>query len=120
LWVVAVIFVLRVAVPAADAVALTADAAVVVLSSRNARLSEDSRRQAPAIYAALQWAAAQVAAGQAREAAALRQAVTARIEEAGGRVDYVEVRLPASQCGAVDHITVFFVEPTGQDCATTG
>ncbi len=64
----------------------------LAMSSRNARLTPEARGRAPAIYRALQWAQAAVAEGSEKRPAHLREHVVRSIEEAGGKVDYVEVR----------------------------
>jgi len=62
----------------------------LALSSRNVRLSAGQRADALAISAALR-AAEAAAAGGERDAGALAAGVRARVEAAGGAVDYVEV-----------------------------
>lgn len=69
----------------------------MICRSRNARLSADSRAKAPGIYKALQWAKEAVASGSETNTGNLRDLVSKKIVEAGGVVDYVEVR-PAG-CG---------------------
>lgn len=65
--------------------------------SRNARLSEESRSSAPAIYQALQWAAGAKAQGSLGAPAAVAAEIRKRLEAAGGTVDYVEVGLGEEQ-----------------------
>ena len=60
--------------------------------SRNARLSAEARLKAPAIYRALQWAQGAVSSGQHSETSELQAHVAKEIEEAGGKIDYIEVR----------------------------
>jgi len=62
----------------------------LAMSSRNARLTPDHRRNAPAIFRALSEAAASVAAGET-DAAAIVASVQKRIAGAGGRIDYVQL-----------------------------
>jgi pantoate--beta-alanine ligase len=62
----------------------------LALSSRNAYLTDEERRRAPALYAALGEAAAAIAAGCEPEAA-LAQA-RKRLAAAGFAIDYVELR----------------------------
>lgn len=63
----------------------------LAMSSRNRRLSPEERRAAPAIYRALQVAAAQVAAGQ-RDPAEVRRAALAVLEnEPLLRTEYFEI-----------------------------
>jgi pantothenate synthetase len=72
--------------------------------SRNARLAPEARSQALSISAALRWAQEAVAAGQVASAADVSAAVRQRIADAGGEVDYVEVRvcvLVLCACGVV-------------------
>jgi pantoate--beta-alanine ligase len=61
--------------------------------SRNARLSEQARRDALCISGALRWAEQAVAQRSVTGALELQQEVSRRIAAAGGRVDYVEVGL---------------------------
>ncbi|GBF96254.1 hypothetical protein Rsub_08799 [Raphidocelis subcapitata] len=63
----------------------------LAMSSRNARLSAESRAACLAIPRAVKWAEAEVGRG-AGDAGALASEVAARIEAAGGKVDYVELR----------------------------
>ena len=64
----------------------------LAMSSRNVRLTPDHRAAAPALNAALDWAAATLP-GQAMTAAALAEAVAARIAPApGAEVQSVDVR----------------------------
>ena len=63
----------------------------LAMSSRNGYLTAAERRQAPALYRALQAAAAALATGAADPEAAARQAAAA-IDAAGLRTDYVSVR----------------------------
>jgi pantoate--beta-alanine ligase len=65
----------------------------LALSSRNAYLSSDERRRAPALWQALGQASRAAAGGQ-RDAAALVAGARQRLAEAGARVDYVEVVHP--------------------------
>jgi pantoate--beta-alanine ligase len=68
----------------------------LAMSSRNARLSPEQRRSAPALYRALRSAAAALARGQ-RDAEALRRRMIETIEaEPLARIDYVSVADPAS------------------------
>ena len=60
--------------------------------SRNARLSAEARRKAPAIYQALQWAQGAVSSGLHTSTSDLQAHVAKEIEEAGGKIDYIEVR----------------------------
>ena len=59
--------------------------------SRNARLSPEARAQSPAIYKALCWAQEAVSSGSGTDPARLREHVAKAIEEAGGKIDYIEV-----------------------------
>lgn len=59
--------------------------------SRNALLTKEHRERAPVIRSALLWAASQLSEG-ACEAEVVKAEVARRVEEGGGRVDYVEVR----------------------------
>jgi pantoate--beta-alanine ligase len=63
----------------------------LAMSSRNAYLSEEERRQAPRLYAALTTAAETLRAGEGNFQA-VQQQVVETLTEAGFRVDYVEVR----------------------------
>jgi pantoate--beta-alanine ligase len=63
----------------------------LAMSSRNGYLTAAERRQAPALYRALQAAAAALATGAADPEAVARQAAAA-IDAAGLRTDYVSVR----------------------------
>ncbi|ACG74950.1 pantoate/beta-alanine ligase [Anaeromyxobacter sp. K] len=65
----------------------------LALSSRNAYLSPDERRRALALSGALAAAREATARGE-RDAASLRAGARARLEAAGGRVDYVEIVHP--------------------------
>jgi pantoate--beta-alanine ligase len=65
----------------------------LALSSRNAYLSADERRRALALSGALEEAARSASAGE-RDAAVLRARARARLDEAGVRVDYVEIVHP--------------------------
>ena len=67
----------------------------VALSSRNAYLSAEERPRARAISRALFDAQKKVAAGE-RFSAAIIQACVDKLEEAGSRVDYVEIVDPAT------------------------
>jgi pantoate--beta-alanine ligase len=67
----------------------------LAMSSRNALLSADERARAVAIRRALLAAQALVDGGE-RDASALAAAVAETIADAGGRVDYVELRDPAT------------------------
>lgn len=60
----------------------------LAMSSRNANLTPDERRRAVALSQALVLAQGAYAAGE-RDAAALRERLRAKIEDAGLRVDYV-------------------------------
>lgn len=60
----------------------------LAMSSRNLRLDPDARRRAVAISESLDLAATQIAAGE-EDVATVTAAMTAHIEGAGGRVDYV-------------------------------
>jgi pantoate--beta-alanine ligase len=64
----------------------------LAMSSRNARLSAEAREAAPAIYQALKWARDSSASGEVTDPKALRDEVERRVTDAGGKVDYVEVR----------------------------
>ncbi|KAI8475061.1 MAG: hypothetical protein J3K34DRAFT_405940 [Monoraphidium minutum] len=65
----------------------------LAMSSRNARLSDEARAACLAIPRAVQWAEAAVKGpGGASDPAAVAAEVARRITEAGGRVDYVELR----------------------------
>lgn len=63
----------------------------LAMSSRNARLSPESRSKAPGIYRALQWAQKAVASGAETDTSKIRENVSNAIGEAGGKVDYVEL-----------------------------
>ena len=65
--------------------------------SRNARLSAEARLKAPAIYRALQWAQGAVSSGLHSETSKLQAHVAKEIEEAGGKIDYIEVRFVLSR-----------------------
>ncbi|PKN55716.1 MAG: pantoate--beta-alanine ligase [Deltaproteobacteria bacterium HGW-Deltaproteobacteria-14] len=69
---------------------LVRDADGLALSSRNARLSPDARTQALSISRAL-FAARDAVADGATDAIAVAADARARVEVAGGRVDYVEL-----------------------------
>ena len=58
--------------------------------SRNARLSPEARSQSPDIYKALCWAQEAVKSGSETDPARLREHIAKVIEEAGGKVDYIE------------------------------
>jgi pantoate--beta-alanine ligase len=76
----------------------------LALSSRNQRLSADERRLAPALYAALNEAAARVAAG-VTDAAALRRYASERIPPDDRlRLEYLEVVDP-DDFQAVERVT---------------
>jgi len=63
----------------------------LALSSRNAYLSADQRRQACCLYRSLEWARSEVEAGR-RDAEALVAGMRRRIEEAGPcTIDYIQV-----------------------------
>lgn len=62
----------------------------LALSSRNAYLTDEERRRAPALYAALAEAAAAIAAGGEPEVALAR--ARKRLDAAGFAIDYVELR----------------------------
>jgi pantoate--beta-alanine ligase len=64
----------------------------LAMSSRNARLSAESRAKAPAICAALRWARDAARAGEVTDPKQLQEDVAKRVAEAGGAVDYAEVR----------------------------
>jgi pantoate--beta-alanine ligase len=63
----------------------------LALSSRNAYLSDSERQQAPAIYAALQWAGQQIRQGNLNYGMIEREAA-AQIDDAGLKTDYFEIR----------------------------
>ncbi|MEW5302415.1 MAG: hypothetical protein WDW36_005205 [Sanguina aurantia] len=63
----------------------------MAMSSRNARLSPESRQSGLCISQALKWAAAAVQGPSPPTPAAIIQHVTQAITQAGGRVDYVEL-----------------------------
>ncbi len=67
----------------------------LALSSRNAYLSPDERRRALAISSALREAQARTSSGL-RDVARLVADARRRVEEAGGRVDYVEIVHPTT------------------------
>lgn len=71
----------------------------LAMSSRNGYLTAAERRQAPALYRALQAAAAALATGAADPEAVARQAAAA-IDAAGLRTDYVSVRRPGDLASA--------------------
>lgn len=73
----------------------------LAMSSRNARLSAESRRKALCICSSLQWAQGAVGSGQITMPYDVRQHVCAAIEEAGGKVDYVEL-VQAENLSTVD------------------
>jgi pantoate--beta-alanine ligase len=73
----------------------------LALSSRNAYLSPDERRRALTLSRALAEAREACAAGR-RAAGALAAQARARLEEAGARVDYVEVVHPESLTPVVE------------------
>ncbi|MFH0795309.1 MAG: pantoate--beta-alanine ligase [bacterium] len=63
----------------------------LAMSSRNANLSAEERREAPALYAALQEARANFESGE-RSAEILRRAIAEKIErDTHARLDYVEI-----------------------------
>lgn len=62
----------------------------LAMSSRNAYLSPDERRRALALVASLDLAERLVSDGE-RSAAAIVEAMTGRIAESGGRIDYVRL-----------------------------
>jgi len=62
----------------------------LAMSSRNAYLTADERRRAPALNAALSWAAEEVRRGPA-VVGALQDELTRRIVAAGGEPDYVRI-----------------------------
>ncbi|WIA18346.1 hypothetical protein OEZ85_009811 [Tetradesmus obliquus] len=64
----------------------------LAMSSRNARLSPESRANALSISQAMAWAQQAVAQRQATSAAAIAAEVRQRITAAGGEVDYVQLR----------------------------
>lgn len=77
----------------------------LAMSSRNARLTAEARQAALAIPTAVKWAEAQAAAGGGgADAAELVAEVKRRIEAAGGKVDYVELR-DAEHLGAVTDLS---------------
>lgn len=63
----------------------------LALSSRNSYLSDSERQQAPAIYAALQWAGQQIRQGNLNYGMIEREAA-AQIDNAGLKTDYFEIR----------------------------
>ncbi|EFJ49482.1 hypothetical protein VOLCADRAFT_89713 [Volvox carteri f. nagariensis] len=63
----------------------------LAMSSRNARLSPESRERALCISRGLAWAEKAVAEGAVSEPADVAAQLRGRIEEAGGTVDYVEL-----------------------------
>lgn len=62
----------------------------LALSSRNQYLTADQRQQAVCLYQALKAACDAIQAGQ-RDAAAIRQHMRQIIEQAGGKIDYIEI-----------------------------
>ncbi|KAG2435132.1 hypothetical protein HXX76_007217 [Chlamydomonas incerta] len=72
----------------------------LAMSSRNARLSEEARQKALAISRGLKWAEAGVADGSLGAPEAVKEHVRGLIEEAGGKVDYVEL-LNADNLGPI-------------------
>ncbi|PNH09684.1 Pantoate--beta-alanine ligase, partial [Tetrabaena socialis] len=76
----------------------------LAMSSRNARLSEESRQSALCISRGLKWAEAAVAEGTAGEPAAVAAHVRGLIEAAGGKVDYVEL-LDAHHLGPITDLS---------------
>lgn len=62
----------------------------LALSSRNQYLTADQRQQATCLYQALKAACDGIQAGQ-RDAATIRQQMRRIIEQAGGKIDYVEI-----------------------------
>jgi len=71
-------------------------------SSRNARLSAQSRAAAPCIHAALIAARDAVASGE-RNAAAVVASVSAAVERGGGAIDYVDA-VDAAHLGPVEDV----------------
>jgi len=63
----------------------------LAMSSRNSRLKAAERRQAPALYATLQWVGAQWRAGET-DLSALEAAAMARLADAGFAPEYVSLR----------------------------
>jgi len=63
----------------------------LAMSSRNSYLSEDERRRAPELFAALQEIEKALRAGST-DYAALQEKAAMRLETAGFRTDYVEIR----------------------------
>jgi len=63
----------------------------LAMSSRNARLSPESRQNALSISKALKWARTALADGSIGDAASVRKTVSDMIEASGGKVDYVEL-----------------------------
>lgn len=73
-------------------------ACVLVLRSRNARLSPESRSNALSISEALKWAEGAVAKGEVVQVDDIAGTVRQRIAAAGGDVDYVEVSERVRAC----------------------
>jgi len=64
----------------------------LAMSSRNAYLTPEERRWAPALYRALREAASGIRAGRIATPAAARREVTRLLRDGPGRLQYVEVR----------------------------
>jgi pantoate--beta-alanine ligase len=76
----------------------------LAMSSRNARLTPDSRRRATCLWTSLQWVRGQVRTGQT-DAAEMKRAMAERLRREGGAtVDYVEI-VDAETWAVVDAIT---------------
>ncbi|KAG2501049.1 hypothetical protein HYH03_000868 [Edaphochlamys debaryana] len=76
----------------------------LAMSSRNARLSPESREKALCLSRGLAWAEKAAAEGSVSDSAAVQAHVRGLIEEAGGKVDYVEL-LHAINLGPVTDLS---------------
>ncbi|KXZ44358.1 hypothetical protein GPECTOR_69g451 [Gonium pectorale] len=75
----------------------------LAMSSRNARLSPEAREKALCISRGLAWAEAAVAEGRVSEPSEVSSHIRGLIEEAGGKVDYVEL-LDAGNLGPISDL----------------